>query len=212
MKEEQAGIGQRISEMMSKGLTEEDEAVKELKASYDELGTAINTAQDTSSLQGMLKGLLGVVLDFASEFGKALIAVGIGKLALDKIFVAGPGGAALAIGAGIALMALVGIANAALSGGLGGGTSKESSGSFSATPAFASGGIVPGNSYSGDNVAARLNSGEMVLNSGQQSNLFNQLQSGGSKFDIPSEVILRVRNGDLVAALAFSDKRDKNMR
>lgn len=42
--------------------------------------------------------------------------------------------------------------------------------------AFAGGGIVPGNSFSGDKVLARLNSGEMVLNQNQQINLFSQLK------------------------------------
>jgi hypothetical protein len=49
----------------------------------------------------------------------------------------------------------------------------------STNPSFASGGIVPGTSYSGDNVTANVNSGEMVLNRSQQSNLFNQIRSGG---------------------------------
>ena len=43
---------------------------------------------------------------------------------------------------------------------------------------FATGGIVGGSSYSGDNIYARLNSGEMVLNSRQQRNLFNLLDTG----------------------------------
>jgi hypothetical protein len=47
-------------------------------------------------------------------------------------------------------------------------------------PAFAEGGVVPGNSFSGDKVTARLNSGEMVLNDRQQSNLFNLANNGGS--------------------------------
>lgn len=40
---------------------------------------------------------------------------------------------------------------------------------------FAEGGIVDGNSYSGDKVNARLNSGEMVLNREQQANLFRMI-------------------------------------
>lgn len=47
-------------------------------------------------------------------------------------------------------------------------------------PAFQDGGIVGGNSFTGDRVAARVNSGEMILNRSQQSNLFRQINSGGN--------------------------------
>ena len=40
-------------------------------------------------------------------------------------------------------------------------------------PKFATGGIVLGNSFSGDNVPALVNSGEMILNKEQQAALFN---------------------------------------
>lgn len=212
MKEEQAGIGQQISDMMAKGLTSEDDAVKKLQESYKQLGEAINTAQDTSSLEGMLKGLLGVVLDFGAEFGKALIAVGIGKLALDNIFTAGPAGAFAAIGAGVALMALVSFAKSKLSGGINGSSGDEpTAGKLSSSPAFASGGIVPGSSYSGDNVMARVNSGEMVLNQGQQRNLFNALDSGGQT-NIPSLIRLYVAGEDLEAIINTRQKRNNNLR
>ena len=50
----------------------------------------------------------------------------------------------------------------------------------SATKGFANGGIVPGNSYSGDNVRAYgLNSGELILSRSQQDSIANQLQGGG---------------------------------
>jgi len=46
-------------------------------------------------------------------------------------------------------------------------------------PAYETGGIVPGTSYSGDNIPARVNSGEMILNQQQQKNLFTMANNGG---------------------------------
>lgn len=45
-------------------------------------------------------------------------------------------------------------------------------------PSFATGGIVPGTSYTGDLVASKLNSGEMVWNIAQQKALWDKVQSG----------------------------------
>ena len=53
----------------------------------------------------------------------------------------------------------------------------------------ASGGIVGGNSYSGDKVLAGLNSGEMVLNKNQQARLFKFINND-------SDVISTALNGD----------------
>lgn len=49
--------------------------------------------------------------------------------------------------------------------------------------AFADGGIVGGSSWQGDRVLARLNSGEMVLNQGQQRKLFGMISQGGGRQD-----------------------------
>lgn len=49
---------------------------------------------------------------------------------------------------------------------------------MSSMPKYATGGIVPGTSFTGDKVPALLNSGEMILNGSQQSNLFHMLNSG----------------------------------
>lgn len=58
-------------------------------------------------------------------------------------------------------------------------------------PSFATGGIVPGNSYSGDKVKANVNSGEMILNAQQQANLWkmaNGAQGGGAVVNMPVNI------------------------
>lgn len=59
-------------------------------------------------------------------------------------------------------------------------------------PAFANGGVVPGTSYSGDKLLARVNSGEMILNRNQQA----ALASGGGtvKFVIEGSQLKGVLN------------------
>lgn len=49
---------------------------------------------------------------------------------------------------------------------------------FSSLPKFAEGGIVGGSSYFGDKLLARVNSGEMILNQGQQARLLGMIGGG----------------------------------
>lgn len=59
---------------------------------------------------------------------------------------------------------------------------------FASFPKFESGGVISGSSFHGDNVIARVNSGEMIINKRQQSNLFNAIDknklSGTSNIQI----------------------------
>ena len=80
-------------------------------------------------------------------------------------------GAAIAVGAGLANVATI------------------------AAQKFEGGGIVGGNSFSGDNVMIRANSAEMVLNQVQQKQLFNQLNGGGGSSKPGLQININVAPG-----------------
>lgn len=69
---------------------------------------------------------------------------------------------------------------------------------------YAEGGIVPGNSFSGDNLTANVNSGELILNRSQQSNLADQLTSGESD---GGEAIVRLEGEDLLISINTALRR-----
>lgn len=65
---------------------------------------------------------------------------------------------------------------------------------------YANGGIIGGNSYSGDKLIAHVNSGEMILNKRQQGNLFNIL-SNGTGIGSNSQVQFKIQGKELVGVL-----------
>ena len=78
---------------------------------------------------------------------------------------------------------------------------------------FATGGIVPGNSYTGDRVVASVNSGEMILNKRQQNTLFRAINSGsivGS--GINNEVQFKISGTDLVGVLNNNTRKQGLLR
>ena len=78
---------------------------------------------------------------------------------------------------------------------------------------FATGGIVPGNSYTGDRVVASVNSGEMILNKRQQNTLFRAINSGsivGSGMN--NEVQFKISGTDLVGVLNNNTRKQGLIR
>ena len=69
---------------------------------------------------------------------------------------------------------------------------------------YANGGIIGGNSYTGDKVLARVNSGEMILNPSQQANLFNMINGGVST---GGEVKFRIEGSTLIGVLNNYNKK-----
>lgn len=83
---------------------------------------------------------------------------------------------------------------------------------FASIPkAFAEGGIIGGNSIHGDTMLARVNSGEMILNNNQQSNLYraiknNQIGGGG----LGGNVEFKISGSTLKGCLKnYDDKMNK---
>lgn len=69
-------------------------------------------------------------------------------------------------------------------------------------PKFADGGIFSGNSFIGDNMIARVNSGEMILNNRQQKNLFNLLDGKGSMTSLNGGVVeFKIKGKELAGVL-----------
>ncbi len=76
---------------------------------------------------------------------------------------------------------------------------------FATLPKFAKGGIIGGGPSSGDKILARVNAGEMILNQGQQSNLFKAINSGklgnANNSSLSSTVTTKVRAKDIILAI-----------
>ena len=71
---------------------------------------------------------------------------------------------------------------------------------------YASGGIVPGTSYSGDNTIIAANAGEVVLNRAQQTNLAGQLEAGS----LPNNLHLSTEiSGTNLRVVLDNDNRSK---
>lgn len=62
---------------------------------------------------------------------------------------------------------------------------------LASAPKFASGGIVGGSSFLGDNIYARVNSGEMVLNAAQQRNIASRLSPSAQNINVTVDGHLR---------------------
>lgn len=75
-------------------------------------------------------------------------------------------------------------------------------------PKFAKGGVVGGNSYYGDKILARVNSGELILNKQQQASLYNHLAGAGVQ-NQPNggNVVFKIRGQELVGILDKHERR-----
>lgn len=80
-------------------------------------------------------------------------------------------------------------------------------GAFASIPKFETGGVVGGSSYYGDRILARLNSGELILNQRQQSNLWDMIQPAGSNVQVQIGGGFEIEGTKLRLVLDRTDKK-----
>lgn len=170
---------------------ENKEALKNSKFKEELFGRQL-TWEETGGKERAqnLKSTLGTMATLSKSGNKTLAAIGkaaaISTATIDGFAAVQKALAAAPPPFNFALAATVGVATAANIASIVGVN-------------FAHGGIVPGSSFTGDNVAANLNSREMVLNQGQQAQLFQLANGGGGN------------NGGIVEAINALGDRIDNM-
>jgi TP901 family phage tail tape measure protein len=160
--------------------------LKDLVGIYDaikkamEVTAAIDDYRSAQKFKNTLQNIAATQAETAAEKAQAAEAM---KVAVAE----GAGSVAKTpwIGPALAVIAAAAISSAIIS------NSKKN---------FASGGIVPGTSYSGDKVVAGLNSGEIVMNKAQQQHLWNFLNGQNSGVG-GGEVQFRISGKDLIGTL-----------
>lgn len=162
----------------------ETDAEKALADAHKKLkATTSAVAELGSSISGLGQALEVPALDVAGVMAQAIASMILGYAEASKL--AGTLGpwAWISFGA-LGLAQLTSIITAVKSLG-----------------AYANGGIVGGSSYAGDRLYARVNSGEMILNSQQQSHLFNMINNGGGSVASTGEVQFVIKGSDLYGTL-----------
>lgn len=132
-------------------------------SAFSSLGQAFSAAGDESAAAAMQ--VVGSIADMVAQVIPQIISL-IGAKQGEAMASGVAGAAAMPFPASIAAIASI-VATIA----------STFTSILSAVGAFADGGVVGGNSYTGDKLFARVNSGEMILNQRQQRNLNNMLDT-----------------------------------
>ena len=168
------------------------ENADDIKKQYEEMGQAAqsvgnvftalgNVASD--SFLGMVGNIAGAVSSILPEIGKLVAANQVAALSSGTSSAAALPFPANLISIGTVVASILSL--------------------FASFPKFESGGVVGGHSYHGDRILSRLNSGELVLNKGQQNRLWNTIQQGttSSSAPISGAVKFHIEGKQLVGVL-----------
>lgn len=174
------------------------------QALFQQIGNGWSGLKDIAInfCQSMYQSFVKILADLAAEQIKNIIAVQVANTTAAKVNVAAnaaeAGSKAAAASAGWALWGAIAIGAGIMAAVL------------AFADGFATGGVVPGNSFSGDNVLARVNSGEMILNRAQQARLFDIAEGNAEPSGAGGAVInqtINVQNGGDLTAITQAIKR-----
>lgn len=174
------------------------------QALFQQIGNGWSGLKDIAInfCQSMYQSFVKILADLAAEQIKNIIAVQVANVAAAKVNIAAnaaeAGSKAAAASAGWALWGAIAIGAGIMAAVL------------AFADGFATGGVVPGNSFSGDNVLARVNSGEMILNRAQQARLFDIAEGNSEPGWSGGAVInqtINVQNGGDLTAITQAIKR-----
>ena len=184
---------------ITEGAKESTSAVEELTAAFEKLnkkegvvdlkdeGKGVSkswktAAEAISTVGGAMSGLKNPVIDIMTVIGQTIATVALAyaqNLANDKT-TSGNIWAFIAAAAAATISMVTTIA------------------SIHSATGYATGGMVEGNTYSGDQIPAMLNAGEVVLNRAQQGNLASQLEGGGMR---NMNISGRIRGTDIILSV-----------
>lgn len=168
------------------------ENADDIKKQYEEMGQAAqsvgnvftalgNVASD--SFLGMVGNIAGAVSSILPEIGKLVAANQVAALSSGTSSAAALPFPANLISIGTVVASILSL--------------------FASFPKFESGGVVGGHSYHGDRILSRLNSGELVLNKGQQNRVWDLISQGttSSSAPISGAVKFHIEGKQLVGVL-----------
>ena len=181
------GVFEGLQQQLAEGLNIPDEAWKELEEKINEKREALNLPPITLDVK--TGGITEAKKEMSSLADNVNSAIGVfGQLGGAMQQLEDPGAKvagiimeAIASVAGSFAKSLMGAVGpwdwiAAAIGGVSTMISTIAAIKSATSGSYASGGIIPGSSFSGDNLTANVNSGELILNRAQQGSIASQLQ------------------------------------
>jgi hypothetical protein len=219
---------QQLQREISNGVAAEDallrisqqdifnQSVEKLKMMLADIvdGPALKLTQWITNLVENADALKAAVYTIVGAFG----AIKLGGILLNLASMASLTGSAaagaLTWAGGITLgLGLIGVI-ASIATAMGAFESSKEKAAQLPTPSppkvnFNQGGIVGGNSFTGDNMGINVNSGEMVLTRREQAEFYNMIKRGGGMGDRNTPIVVNAMIDNRVLATAMSSNEER---